>query len=62
VHLLRGGANLRYVQALLGHESPDTTSRYLGLARDDLKRAYDRAVAKLVRMGKERGRRRRRRG
>ena len=38
----------------------DTTSRYLGLARDDLKRAYDRAVAKLVRMGKERGGRGRR--
>lgn len=48
VHLLQGGADLRYVQALLGHESPDTTSRYLGLVKDDLKLAYDRAVERLL--------------
>jgi site-specific recombinase XerD len=47
-HLLQGGADLRYVQALLGHESPDTTSRYLGLVKDDLKRAYDQAVEKML--------------
>ena len=45
VHLLQGGADVRFVQALLGHESPDTTSRYLGLVKDDLKREYDRAMA-----------------
>ena len=43
-HLLQNGADLRYVQALLGHESPDTTSRYLGLCKADLKKEYDRAV------------------
>lgn len=48
VHVLQGGADVRYVQALLGHESPDTTSRYLGLAKNDLKRAYDAAVARLM--------------
>lgn len=47
VHMLRGGADLRYVQALLGHESPDTTSRYLGLVKEELKAEYDRAVADL---------------
>ena len=45
VHMLKGGADLRYVQALLGHESPDTTSRYLGLVKEELKAEYDRAVA-----------------
>ena len=48
VHLLRNGVDLRYVQALLGHESPDTTSRYLGLVKDDLKRAYDAAVERIL--------------
>jgi len=48
VHLLQNGADLRYVQALLGHESPDTTSRYLGLVKDDLKREYDRAVERIL--------------
>lgn len=48
VHLLQGGADLRHVQELLGHESPDTTSRYLGLVKDDLKRAYDQAVEAIL--------------
>jgi site-specific recombinase XerD len=47
-HLLQNGADVRYVQALLGHESPDTTSRYLGLVKDDLKREYDRAVEAIL--------------
>jgi len=47
VHLLRGGADIRYVQALLGHESPDTTSRYLGLVKAELKAEYDRALESL---------------
>ena len=48
VHLLQNGADVRSVQALLGHESPDTTSRYLGLVKDDLKREYDRAVEAML--------------
>lgn len=44
MHLLKNGADLRYVQALLGHESPDTTSMYLGLVKEELKRDYDRAI------------------
>jgi len=46
-HLLLNGADIRYVQALLGHESPDTSARYLGLVKNDIKAAYDRAIEKL---------------
>jgi len=42
------GADLRYVQALLGHESPDTTSGYLGLVKEEVKEAYDRAVGEVL--------------
>ena len=31
-------------QILLGHESLDTTSRYLGLMKDEIKAEYDRAM------------------
>jgi site-specific recombinase XerD len=48
VHMLQGGAGLRHVQALLGHESPNTTSRYLGLVKDDIKKTYDRAMQKVL--------------
>lgn len=48
VHLLQGGADVRHVQVLLGHESPETTSRYLGLVKDDLKRVYDRAIDSII--------------
>jgi site-specific recombinase XerD len=44
VHLIQNGVDIRYLQALMGHESPDTTSRYLGLVKQDLRRAYDAAV------------------
>jgi len=51
VHLLKGGADLRYVQALLGHESPETTAMYLGLVKEDLKKAYDAAVGSILEEG-----------
>lgn len=44
VHLIQNGVAPRCLQALMGHESPDTTSRYLGLVKQDLRRAYDAAV------------------
>lgn len=60
VHMLLGGADLRHVQALLGHESPNTTSRYLGLAKEDLKRGYDKATA--IVLGRRRSKKRAGRG
>ena len=39
-HLLENGANLRYVQELLGHESIDTTVRYTHMLYDNLKKIY----------------------
>jgi hypothetical protein len=39
-HLLAGGADLRYVQELLGHESIETTARYTHEMYDNLKRIY----------------------
>jgi site-specific recombinase XerD len=39
-HLLAGGADLRYVQELLGHESIETTTRYTHEMYDNLKRIY----------------------
>ena len=47
VHMLQGGADIRYVQALLGHESADTTAKYLGLVKADIKAAYDAAMERL---------------
>jgi site-specific recombinase XerD len=54
-HLLQGGADIRYVQALLGHEFPDTTSKYLGLVKEDIKRAYDQAVEGILDPEREAG-------
>jgi len=48
LHLLKGGADLAYVQALLGHESPDTTNRYLKLVNDELKAEYDRVMDEIL--------------
>ena len=36
------------VRTLLGHESHDTTAKYQGLVKDDLKREYDRAVEAIL--------------
>jgi len=44
VHLLRNGADVRYVQAFLGHESLDTTKEYLRLVPADIRAAYDKAM------------------
>jgi site-specific recombinase XerD len=42
VHMLRGGADIRHVQALLHHADLETTKLYLRLVPSDLKEAYDR--------------------
>ncbi len=43
VHMLRGKADIRYLQEILGHSDLETTKRYLSLVPSDLKRAYDEA-------------------
>lgn len=42
-HLLAGGANLREIQALLGHASLSTTQRYTDVTVERLFEVYDRA-------------------
>lgn len=39
-HLLQGGADVRFVQALLGHASLGTTERYIKVADEELKRLF----------------------
>jgi integrase/recombinase XerD len=42
-HLLRGGADLRAVQAMLGHADLGTTEIYTHVAQDHIRRAYDKS-------------------
>ncbi|HQY63746.1 MAG TPA: site-specific tyrosine recombinase XerD [Polyangiaceae bacterium] len=42
-HLLRGGADLRAVQAMLGHADLGTTEIYTRIAQDFVREVYDRA-------------------
>ena len=47
VHLLRGGADIRYIQAFLGHACLDTTKIYLRLVPGHLKEDYDKAMPEI---------------
>lgn len=38
--MLKAGADLRHIQEMLGHESIDTTQRYLQVAKEELKRVH----------------------
>jgi integrase/recombinase XerD len=48
-HLLKGGANTRYIQKLLGHNSIDTTEIYTKVEVKDLRRAMEKAIRRLER-------------
>jgi len=48
VHLLRGGADVRYIQHFLGHSSLDTTKIYLRLVPGQLREDYDEAMPEIA--------------
>jgi len=47
VHLIRGGADIRHVQAFLGHADLDTTKIYLRMVPGRLKEEYDKAMPEI---------------
>jgi len=47
VHLLRRGADIRYIQQFLGHASLDTKKIYLRLVPGHLKEDYDEAMPEI---------------
>lgn len=51
VHLLRRGADIRYIQQFLGHSCLDTTKVYLRLVPGHLKEDYDRAMPEIPIVG-----------
>jgi site-specific recombinase XerD len=58
-HLLDGGADLRIVQELLGHESPNTTQIYTHVTEAKKRQVMEEAHEALGRLEEERAKRRR---
>ena len=48
VHLLRAGADVRYIQEFLGHANLNTTKIYLRLVPERLKQDYDKAMPEIA--------------
>lgn len=51
VHMLLGGADIRYVQEMLGHASLDMTRLYLRLLPEELRADYEAAMPELLALG-----------
>jgi integrase/recombinase XerD len=48
-HLLKNGADIRYIQEMLGHASPATTQIYTRVAIPDLKKTFSKSHPRAVR-------------